>query len=478
MATLQAFPTPDLKYGWLPEYAEKNRVFSLRPGQWFCLIPRMVDTPNSKYLSSGVTHLLVNNGQMDTSIPFAQRAILDPGVFLGDALGGFAGTSGWTQSQINNAIDARVNAGLGCAFYADQIGEWGGNHGGLTVDQWNPTNQQRWWAQRLGQRIGDLGGRFYGGYDGHMDLPRGEIFDNETNMRNALGSDSAALNLAKNGNASPFGNDFYIADAYQWRHGCIKIYHIGDANTHKWLMGKLVGLEVDIRARRAVNTNRRVAAVAFPGYSETLGEERFSTEYRFAVPSTGGYFKRPTFPIWSVGLQHFLYFYALARDFDLFNWETEVRYGRNPNVLPADSGPMQYVGPGSPTRATEAFAYDPTRPTPYPPNPQGVLDIPCVAAEMYAYCHQNQHYDFVFTPHSINGGTATTVGTDYLYDRYLDKKGVCMLGGSGNYRWVAYCNSGLGSGQSQEVTVNLQASGATATFTAFGNNLHVFRVQL
>lgn len=473
MPTTTIYLYPDISYGWLPEFLEKGYTFSLRPGQWMAQVPFMADQSAAFYNNKGIM-MMQNVGQVDTSVPFSGRAVLDSGAFLLDAMG-TPNVNSWSQSAMNTHIDARIDSGLGMAFYVDQFGEWLGNHGGPSVDQWNPKPQQQYWAQRLTSKLEPLGGRFYGGYDGHMDLAARFSAGNTSAVRTALGSPSAALSFAPSG--SPFGNDFYSAGAYAWRHGNIKIYHVGDSTTTpRWLAAKLAGLEIDLLARQALGTSRRVAAIAFCGYSETLGAENFSVKYRSYVPDTQGYWERSTFPMWSHNMQFFLYFYCLVKDFDLFCWESEERYGRNPNIIPANGfGGGTYVGSGSPTRASVVYTTTGAA-TAYPPNPKGCNDLALTAANMYAWCHQGTHYNGAWASHSSNGGAFTSVASTYVLDRYEAGQGYALVGGSGSYRWVVYCNPHQAAGTSETVTVNY--GGGTITFDAFGGVTYPFRVAL
>ena len=406
MATSTPFFFPNFRYGFLPEYFENGntqRRINLRPGQWVAINPALAPVQNSAYTSRGITHLINNTGGgLDASINVAQRAGMDNGEFVSDALGWQHTT--WSDTAIQNQVNSHVQDRQGkLAFYLDQLGEnlatlYERNGSFLSISTWNGSSQQRAWAAAMGAKVAQYQGRFYGGYDGH--LPNLAFADG---IVDGLKNNANAYDLAKR--ISPFGNDFYSQSAYTYRHGCIKIYQTGTTDMHRFVVGMLMTLQLDRMARRHLETDRRVAVAAFSGYMETLTSvppKEWTVAYRREL-NQGVTVTRTTHPQWSYSLQLFLYTVALLWDFDLYSWESEERYGTNPDVVQRNYNQTVVAGAG----VTATYPQDATTvnlqtagAASYPLNPQGGQDIVPVAAELATWLQEwVGNWDAVFAAH-------------------------------------------------------------------------------
>ncbi len=515
MAT-EKYCLPKVSYGWLPEYNDLGQKIILRQGQWLAMLPRMADRTNAHYFSVGITHLIQNVGQIETSVDRTKRAVMHSFSFVPQALNSvnYADEMGaWTEANINAAIDAHYNdVNNQTAFVIDQIAEWLTDHGGATG--WNGTIA----SERFGRRMqialerNGLGGRFYGGYDGHMDAgraiyglevakPDGNFkFFTIENLRNILNWSEPinGFTLEESINLlSAFGNDFYSGNAHIYRHGAIKIYGKGDPNIYQMTMGFVLSLEVDRKIREKKNISRRVVVIPFSGYNEDVSEEHWSVRYQRSVrtPSGGsGTVTRTTFPMWSYSLQIGIYFLALAMDFDLYSWESEERFGRDPDVIAKyGSDPnaygkdkynistVEYTGASGVLTAQPANSFT-ANAVMYPANPQGCLDLPLVAADMYTFVNQYGGFNGQWASHRViksNGATPYTVlKADYLVDRYQSKEGLAMVFVSGNKAAIFYQNMYLPAYELEVVEVKLQPNGPTHQFDVYGGTPYCCRVDL
>ncbi len=84
---IENYCLPKVSYGWLPEYDNLGQAIILRPGQWLAMLPRMADRTNAHYLGCGITHLIQNQGQIDTSLNESKRAVMNNCSFLTAKLG-------------------------------------------------------------------------------------------------------------------------------------------------------------------------------------------------------------------------------------------------------------------------------------------------------------------------------------------------------------------------------------------------------
>ncbi len=537
MATATSFSFPNFKYGFLPEYFKDDsppqnntppsprRSFSLRPGQWVAIVPRLANVENIFYEAGGLSHLISNTGDLDTSIDVSKRAGMDSGEFVinpleWNAIGWNGRTSPavWTEISINNEVNSHLSPlGGKLSFFVDQIGEklstlYDANLGqsnGFGIAEWNESSQQRDWAKAVAAIVQDpmRAGRFYGGYDGHLNLRLGLYTGRvATGIAAALANPEAAYNFVTSTNAtaengsqySAFRNDFYSATAkmYEHRHGCIKIYQTGDTNMHRFVSGSLMDFYIDRLARRHIREvlspayNRRCAVIAFSGYMETLdSNKRWSVRYTRTEPGRGTV-ARTTFPQWSYSLQLFLYTVALLWDFDLYSWESEERFGDDSTVIDRFYGtyiedgvrkgiPPEISANDTFTQATTVRRYSPNQAVSYPLNPQGGQDIVPVAAELATWLKEwVGNWDTEFAAHRVIGDPVfTTLGSTYLADRFDRREGICLLGTDRAYRrWVLFCDTALQPGQTEVVEVNLGGFD-TFTFTAYGQTCHAFRIS-
>ena len=511
------YSPPHISYGWLPEFDNSGRTITLRSNQWLAILPRMADRTNGHYLGVGITHLIQNTGQIDTSVDRSKRAVMNQADFLTKALDpngvGNYNFASWTETQINNAIDAYYSEpNHQTAFVIDQIAEWLTNHFNYTA--WNESTASRLFGTRMQIALTNFGGRFYGGYDGHLDAGRA-LYGLRTARPNEFGMEDLrgilnwnsttangyplqeAINLL-----SPVRNDFYINDAHTYRHGAIKIYAKGDPNIFQMTMGFVLSMEVDRKVRQKKNISKRVAVIAFPGYNEDVSAEHWSVRYRRVVntPSGGkGTITRRTFPMWSYSIQIGVYFLALAMDFDLYCWESEERFGSNPDVIAIPGAASDSYGKDKDNNATVEYAgaSDVVTAPPirsfttgavmYPANPQGCMDLPLIAADMYSFITDYvKSFDGHWVRHQVvSAGIInqpyTVLNDDYLVDRYIGEKqahGMAMVFKNGSKAALFYQNFYLAAHQTETVQVELQVSGPYYTFEAYGGRPYCFRFDL
>lgn len=536
---MERYKFPPVTYGWIPEYPELGRRIKLRPGQSLAWVGRMADIPDQIYLDGvGVTHLIQNPGlDIEASAGANQRAVIVNEEELLNKLKQYSTTDilSWAtpdaKSTINNHVDEEFsNPPRKSGFVIDEAYEKLGYVGVASELQsaWNESVANETYGRALQAKLTSLNinGKFYGGYDGHMSGDRITLNINGFSIDagrkllkwepsitlNPPGQPSVTLppvEIVKR--LTPFGNTFYSKSAYLFRHGAIKIYGKGEPDIFKMSMGFLIGLEIDRIARLKLEINRRVAVAAFPGYNETLKSTDpddtrkdyrvWSVKYARTFSLPGGQTKvvRTTFPMWSYSIQIGLYFLTFAMDFDFYSWESGERFGRNETVVPITQGPNAYQSTQLTTQGQAPTQAGPRRageaPTNsavmYAANPQGCMDLPLVAADMYTFINQFAGFNGEWARHRVKKAgdsvfsNYTVVAPDYLIDRYeagatnnptLVSPGMAMRFVEDNKRGLFYINMHLAAGQSEFVEVDL--GGVTHQFQAYGGVPYCFRRTL
>lgn len=463
-----------LDYSWLPQYPTSGRQFRLRTGQWLATVPKLTHVPYRDMLNAGVTHCVENPGNGPQSgIPFGQRAMITDGDFLIAAMGNRPFQE-WDQPGIRTAVFGWVQAGAGAAFLLSELQEkllHTQNQGGQL---WNESEQARWYDEALAQAIRQMGGRYFGGYDGHgtwIYLLYGREWEA---IRQGLATDQAALALFRQ--HSGFGNQFYVGGANSFRDGCLKFYYNASDDAGQFIMGALMTCQGDENARRALGSSCRVAVMVWSGYYEiTETTQIHHVDYERDVPA-GGRMIRNTIPLWT-GENQRAFFELLLLLFpwlDLYSWEAPNSFGADPNIVSSSlSDGIRYEGSGA-QGASSAIGYDPDRLTCYPPQPEGGQDLVYVAAETVSTARiWAGLWGQQWTPHhsSRHGWTGVDQRT-YLLDAWAQGHGLARLGLGSNQRWIYYVNFSLPPGQWETVTVDLQPG--TFTFDAEGGTPYLF----
>jgi len=530
---MEKYNMPPVLYGWPPQYAELGRRIKLRPGQSFAQIGRMADVPDEIYLSGiGITHLIQNPGQsVEATASPAKRAVMINGEGLIDQLKAYYSTTDikeWEKADAKATTEGFVDEEFNIparksGFVLDEVFEKLGYKGvsGELQAKWNESEANETFSRALQLKVTsiDSNGKYYGGYDGHLAGDRITVGINGLSIeagRKILKWEEPITLYPPNGvsiqvtpedavkRLTPFQNTFYSKSAHVYRHGSIKIYGKGEADIFKMAMGFLLGFEIDRIARQQLNIPKRVAVVAFPGYNETLRDtdpnntradyEIWAVRYArtFTVAGGTGVVVRPTFPMWSYSIQIGLYFLAFAMDFDFYSWEAAERFGRNETVVPITEGQNAYEGVtynGSPTTHAQSIVageYAPDRNVMYPANPQGCMDLPLVAADMYTFINQYAGFEGEWTRHRVRNESDGTFGAftqfkpDYLIDRYeavtnpsLISPGIAMRFVQENRRGLFYINMHLPAGKWEYVEVDL--GGVYHQFRAYGGVPYCFR---
>lgn len=463
------YTPPALGYGWLPESMGAGgpltgRPVLLRPGQWLGGVPRLAAIPDEAYLQV-YTHLIQNQGADNGGLPISRQAAMPSCHFLRDANPGKP-ILAWNQNECVAAVDNLfANRHGGWAFLVSQLHE-----AYLALEPWgvpSASAQARWIFERMQQRLDPVGGRLYGGYHGHsLNRYNRDSSPRPDELRAALADPNASLAMCLR--LANQDDPFYREEAWRYRHGCLNVYHEGSDNMHQFVGENVVMMQLDRQARQAAGTDRRVALIAFSGYTD---QNNYSVSY--TRPVADGQAQANGYPLWTSAAQIGLYFAALADDFDFYSWEFEVRYGTDPNVL-LDG--QVYTGSGQPGRGYASVYYNPDGPVAYPPNPQGGQDLVFVAADMLSRAGAWAGFGNQPTRHRVGTGNWLETPGGYLMDRYQSGDGYCRLGARGSYRWLWYLNTALGADQFETVEADLL--GGKLTFETEGGVPLLFFIKL
>lgn len=464
MARLFALPASE--FGWLPQLVGRGSRFRLPADQWIATVPRLANVADQNYLDSGLTHLVENSGA--PLISFDKRAVMEPGNFLNELLGGRPFPE-WGDDEIRLAVQQYVSSPAGAAFWLDQVGEKIGHiHHSLQITQWNASPQYRTYQREVSRVLAQRGGRNFGGYDGDMSLIARYSNENPDVLRQALLNDTSALEVCRQ--SSPFGSDFFTG-GYLYRDSSMYMYLNGsDDDLHRWVNAQMVALSVHAGGRRALQSNRWVCATMFPGFTQAL------VPYEWVVPYSrtlqdGATVTRSTFPLWTSSIQEGFIALVMFSRASMFFWEVENRVGSDERI--AITGDTDTVYTGNVPRANAALHYTPDQAVGYPTQPEGGQDLiwraGSMVAEAYAYAGQN--HQFTASRNGRNGWSGTP-GRDHLLDIYQQNRGYCRLGREGSRWWCYYLNTSLGAGEWETVEVNTQPG--TFGFEAEGSTPYLW----
>ncbi|WP_128544090.1 hypothetical protein [Larkinella soli] len=454
---------PKLKYGQNTEYVRTQPGLTGFPDNRFIVITPREDIPNETYINKGIDGLILNGGVNPVDTPFANRSVCMGNGWIKDRAQSVLGgkhIGDFTETECRQAVQNYLNNGRsgGYKYLTGQMYE---AYGG--AEAWRliaGSNQDRWIYSEIQNVIGAQGGLCFGDYDGHMLLMRFDDYSNPNMHRSSWGNPAQSLITAKS--ATPFNNCFFTSanPAWQYRHGLINTYNHWPLNPRNFVFSHIAGFHFDAQAKIAVGTNRKTCAF---GWASEAQFTDYLQKFQYKLPLTGGYYESWHFANYSFALKVMIDFLSyLMLDGGVINWQSENRYGNNPEVIPSngvqDGRQHRYYGSGNPVRGVNQSAYDPSKTYAFPVRPIGFEDAQWIAADWYAQAvaWAGQAYTH---PRQTVGSSSIEVTPTYLLDAHLDGKWLSFMGGQGNRRWV--------------FTLNLadQGTWSTPTFNLSGGSL-------
>ncbi|MGV3556916.1 hypothetical protein [Larkinella arboricola] len=420
---------PDVGMGWTSDYPRLGKPFNLEPtGKHFCLV-QTVAVPAIQYIQQGCTGVSVSGNLIAKFLPLKNRGtFLGTDFIRGPAQANEAGIGGRPLSEFTNdqciyVVDNYLNEREGYMYLMSGAEEAYG-----ADEPWKQAHhlpQSLIIEQRLAERSNQVGGKYWGTYDGHLGQHAPSV-----SFRNVLSSANNALAFCKD-NAN-FGNGFFSQDRGAFRNGLIKTYFMG-GNAQEQFAALVNTFAVHALAMQATGWISQTMAFGWNPFHE---QEGYSRWYRHFMAN--GYHETSDWPIkpfvYSVA-EIFLSFLYLA---GYYGWEAAALKGWNPDIIipdEIDENPwltQKYYGSGNPQRGGYTQTFDPNFTYAYPSAPEGVIDATWVGASWYrmAWDWSGGNWTPIRTRKNV-GGSYFNITSTYNIDAWEARTGYSWASATG-----------------------------------------------